>query len=146
MPEGERKRRLILVAEDNDDLRGMLRTWLSSRGFDVAEASDGAEAIDFCRLTAPDLILTDLQMPGIDGITAIRHIRRDERLRHIPIIVITAFGDWGMDLFLNIESLGDAPVEYLAKPVSLGGLAEVLGRLLPPARGLNDDTQVESRP
>ena len=145
MPEGERKRRLILVAEDNDDLRGMLTTWLSRGGYEVAEASDGAEAVDFCRRTAPDLILTDLQMPGIDGITAIRHIRRDERLRHIPIVVITAFGDWGMDLFLNIESLGDAPVEYLAKPISFGGLAEVLERLLPPARGPNDP-QVESRP
>ena len=136
MSEGVLRRRLVLLAEDNDDLRKLLRTWLSIRGFDIAEASNGGEAVELCQRTPPDLILTDLEMPVLDGITAIKYIRRDERLRHIPVVAITAFGSWGMDLFLNIESLGDAPIEYLTKPVSFESLDEVLERLLPPARDL----------
>ena len=70
-------------------------------------------------------------MPGIDGITAINYIRHDERLRHIPIVAMSAFGDWGMELFLNIENLGEAPLEYIAKPVSLESLELVLEKFLP---------------
>ncbi len=129
------RRRLILLAEDNDDQRYMLRMWLAKRGFDVVEASNGGEAVELCQRQVPDLILTDLQMPGIDGITAIKFIRRDVRLRDIPIIAVSAFGSWGMDLFLDIESFGDAPIEYIAKPLSFESLNEVLTKLLPRQMG-----------
>lgn len=129
------RRRLILLAEDNDDQRYMLRMWLANRGFDVVEASNGGEAVELCQRQVPDLILTDLQMPGIDGITAIKFIRRDVRLRDIPIIAVSAFGSWGMDLFLDIESFGDAPIEYIAKPLSFESLNEVLTKLLPRQMG-----------
>ena len=126
----ERARRILLV-EDADDVRDAFKMWLMQGGFDVIEASNGGEAVELCQREVPDLVITDLQMPGIDGITAIKYIRRDERLREIPIVAISAYGDWGMNLFLDIESFGTAPIEYFAKPVSFESLGEVLKKLLP---------------
>ena len=122
--------RLILVAEDNDDLRKLLKTWLVDRGFAVLEAEDGGAAIRLCEEHVPDLAVIDLQMPGIDGIMTIKHLRRSERLRQVPVIATSAFGDWAMDLFVDIENFGDAPIEYIAKPASFESLNELLNKLL----------------
>lgn len=122
--------RLILVAEDNDDLRKLLKTWLIDRGFDVLEAEDGGAAIRLCQDHVPDLAVIDLQMPGIDGIMTIKHLRGSERLRQVPVIATSAFGEWAMDLFVDIENFGDAPIEYIAKPASFESLIELLDKLL----------------
>lgn len=131
MGRGSSRRPVILLAEDNDDLRETIVYLLRLRHFEVLEATNGGEAIDLCRREVPDLLITDLQMPGIDGISAIKYIRHDERLRRIPVIAMSAFGEWGMSLFVDIESMGDAPIEYLSKPMSLDALEEAIRKLLP---------------
>lgn len=132
MADERKKRGLILLAEDNDDLRDIVKRWLVSRGFDVLVAVDGGEAVRLCQHEVPDLVMVDLQMPGIDGIMTIKHLRRSERLRHVPVIATSAHGDWAMNLFDDIETFGDAPIEYIAKPASTESLGELLDRLLAP--------------
>lgn len=125
------RRPVILVAEDNEDLRETIVYLLRLRHFEVIEATNGGEAIDLCRREVPDLLVTDLEMPGIDGISAIKYLRRDERLRGIPVLAMSAYGEWGMSLFVDIETMGDAPIEYLSKPMSLDALEEAIRKLLP---------------
>jgi CheY-like chemotaxis protein len=132
MADEPNKRGLILLAEDNDDLRDVVKRWLLTKGFDVLEAENGGEAIRLCQHKVPDLVLVDLQMPGIDGIMTIKHLRRSERLRHVPVIATSAFGDWAMDFFDDIENFGDAPIEYIAKPASFESLGEMVDRPLAP--------------
>jgi CheY-like chemotaxis protein len=130
MADAPKTGRLILVAEDNDDLRRLLKTWLVGQGFAVLEAEDGAAAIRLCQDHVPDLALIDLQMPGVDGIMTIKHLRGSERLRQVPVIATSAFGEWAMDLFVDIENFGSAPIEYIAKPASIESLSELLNKLL----------------
>src|SRR3712207_4607475 len=101
MPGAEKK--TILVAEDNRDVRFLLSDYLRRAGHEVLEAEDGAQAVDLSRQRRPDLIVMDLQMPGVDGIDATRRIREREEMRDVPVIALSAFGEWGMDLFLHIE-------------------------------------------
>jgi two-component system cell cycle response regulator DivK len=80
----------ILVVEDQEDNRQILRDLLGSVGYDIIEAGDGEEAVKLAALR-PDLILMDIQLPGLDGYEATRRIKTDARLRDIPIIVVTSY-------------------------------------------------------
>ena len=80
----------ILVVEDQEDNRQILRDLLGSVGYDIIEAGDGEEAVRLAELR-PDLILMDIQLPGLDGYEATRRIKADARLRDIPIIVVTSY-------------------------------------------------------
>lgn len=79
----------ILLVEDNADLRRMLTLQLS-RQYSVTEAADGIEALEKIKLTPPDLIITDLMMPRMDGAELLRRVRRDFTVSHVPVIVLTA--------------------------------------------------------
>ena len=85
-------RRTILVVDDFDDTRWLLRTWLERKGFRVIEAHNGKEAIDEAQIEAPDLIIMDLEMPELDGLSATRKIRADLRLAGVPIVAVSAYG------------------------------------------------------
>jgi two-component system cell cycle response regulator DivK len=80
---------LILVVDDYQDAREMYAEYLQFSGFRVAEARNGSEAIAQAVALRPDLILMDLSLPGMDGWEATRHLKRDERTRHIPIVALT---------------------------------------------------------
>jgi two-component system, cell cycle response regulator DivK len=80
---------LILVVDDYDDAREMYAESLSVSGFRVAEAADGLRAIELAQQLAPDVILMDLSLPGVDGWEATRRIRADARTMHIPIVALT---------------------------------------------------------
>src|SRR5438132_6468434 len=82
----------ILVVDDFDDTRLLLRTWLERKGFRVIEAENGNEAVSEAETKSPDLIIMDLEMPELDGLTATRKIRAVARLAEVPIVAVSAYG------------------------------------------------------
>jgi CheY-like chemotaxis protein len=87
-------RKRVLVAEDYDDVRGMMRILLECRGYEVLEAADGYDAVKKAVSGNPDLIFMDLAMPVMDGLQATEAIRRHNDLAMVPIVAVTAYGDF----------------------------------------------------
>lgn len=85
--------KVVLVVEDYADTRTMMKFLLQSFGFQVVEAADGQEAVDKARQSTPDLILMDLSLPVMDGLTATQTIRKFNGFGKIPIIAVTAYGN-----------------------------------------------------
>ena len=81
---------LVLVVEDNDKNRKLVRDVLAHKGYDVIEAETGEDGVRLAKERRPRLILMDIQLPGIDGIEALRRLRADDTTRAIPIIAVTA--------------------------------------------------------
>ena len=81
----------ILIVEDQEDLRGVLRDLLTGSGYTVIEAADGEAGVAKARSEHPDLILMDIQMPVIDGYEATRRIKVDPALTPIPIVAVSSF-------------------------------------------------------
>ncbi len=81
----------ILVAEDESDIRDLLRLSLQGAGHEVAVASDGNLALELARSSPPRCVITDLRMPGMNGLELIRALRADPALRDIPVILFTAY-------------------------------------------------------
>jgi two-component system, cell cycle response regulator DivK len=86
----ERVRPLILIVEDETDLRRLYVEQLAISGFDVIEAANGADALTRTENEAPDVILMDLSLPVVDGWEATRRIKSDTRTAHIPVVALTA--------------------------------------------------------
>ena len=82
--------RTILVVDDFDDTRLLLRTWLERRGFRVIEAENGLQAINQAETEFPDLIIMDMQMPQLDGLAATRRIRGLKALNSVPIVAVAS--------------------------------------------------------
>jgi CheY-like chemotaxis protein len=114
----------ILVAEDNEDSRVMLCLFLETLNYKVVEAGNGIEAVELASRKHPDLILMDLNMPDMDGLTAAQRIRQNVELQDIPIIANSGNGRCGIDLFTNINSMGNGFISYLTKPLNLGELKD----------------------
>ncbi len=79
----------VLVVEDSADIREMLRLLLAANGFDVETAGDGGEALELCGKRLPDIIVTDLRMPNLDGLDLARAVRETEA--DLPIVMLTAY-------------------------------------------------------
>ena len=120
----------ILIAEDNEDSRDMLKTFLELQGYRVVEARDGEEAVKVACSAHPDLIIMDLNMPNLGGIAASEKIRRCEKMGEVPILTNSSSGKFGMDFFLNVGKLGGGYVEYIPKPFNLDYLAELIETVL----------------
>jgi two-component system, cell cycle response regulator DivK len=116
----------ILVVEDQEDNRQILRDLLASAGFRMIEAWDGKQALTVARSQQPDLILMDIQLPILDGYEATRAIKRDPELKHIPIIAVTSYALSGDETRAR-EAGCDA---YVAKPYSTRHLLAKIGQLL----------------
>jgi two-component system cell cycle response regulator DivK len=120
-------RRTIMVVDDNEDLREMLRFMVERLGYTVVEAENGREAIEIASRRCPDLILMDLCMPVMDGFAATRLLREIEDMCHIPIIAISANRrEQSQD-----EALAAGCNEYLTKPVNFHQLNSLLSTWLP---------------
>lgn len=91
----QRERPLVLIVEDSSELRRLYAEQLLRSGFDVLEASNGAEAIRWTAAHAPDVVLMDLSLPVIDGWEATRRLKNDEKTAHIPVVALTAHDDSG---------------------------------------------------
>ncbi len=116
----------ILLVEDNEMNRDMLRRRLAKRGFDVVTAEDGAQALDAAKRHSPDLILLDMSLPLVDGWTAAAELKADESTRSIPIIALTAHAMDG-DRQKAISAGCD---DYDTKPVDLQRLLVKIAALL----------------
>jgi two-component system cell cycle response regulator DivK len=104
----------ILVVEDQEDNRQILRDLLSNVGYEMIEAEDGVQAIEQAAKHRPDLILMDIQLPLMDGYEATRRIKADPDLKSIPIIVVTSYALSGDEEKARLAGC-DA---YVAKPYS----------------------------
>jgi CheY-like chemotaxis protein len=124
----------ILLVDDMDEIRHLIRTSLERRGYRVVEAADGREAVEVAARERPQLILMDLYMPGFDGFTAMREIHSIEELQDVPIIAITAYGGLGIEEHLRRQADAAGCKEFLAKPFSVDQLEEAVGRYLTPDR------------
>ncbi|HKW19587.1 MAG TPA: response regulator [Terriglobales bacterium] len=124
---GEKAR--ILLADDNADMRNYVRRLLSDR-YEVVAVEDGEVALQQARAHAPDLILTDVMMPRLDGFGLLREIRRDEILRSIPVVVLSARA--GEES--RVEGLDAGADDYLVKPFSARELIARVGSTLAVAK------------
>jgi two-component system, OmpR family, alkaline phosphatase synthesis response regulator PhoP len=105
----------ILVVEDEEDILELLRYNLAKEGYRVTGAASGEEARRTLRSAPPNLIVLDLMLPGVDGLTICRELKQDPRTREIPIIMLTAKGEEA-DIVAGLELGAD---DYLTKPFSL---------------------------
>lgn len=118
--------RTILVVDDFDDTRLLLRTWLQRRGFRVIEAEDGVEAVKQATNENPDLIIMDMEMPQLDGLAATREIRRVEKLGDVPIVAVSAYG---ADQFREL-ALAAGCNEYVSTPFEPKSLERIIRSLM----------------
>ncbi len=119
--------RRILVVEDQEDNRLILRDLLTSAGYEIIEALDGEDGVRLTEQDPPDLILMDIQLPVLDGYEAARRIKANPALRHIPIIAVTSYALSGDDIKARAAGC-DA---YIAKPYSPRELLAMVRRFLP---------------
>ena len=118
--------RTILVVDDFDDTRLLLRTWLERRGFRVIEAENGIEAVDTAKRESPDLIIMDMEMPQLDGLSATRRIREQEQMSEVPIVAVSAYG---ADQFREL-ALDAGCDEYVSTPFEPVALERIIRSLM----------------
>lgn len=118
--------RKILLVEDTLDALHNLRDLLSMEGFEIAIATDGSEAIQALQLFTPDLIITDLGMPNMDGFTFVENIKNTEQLRSIPVIVFSANGTAENEM--RSRQLGVS--RFLVKPSSVDIILKSIHEIL----------------
>ena len=117
----------ILVVEDQDDNRQIIRDLLSAKGYELIEATTGEEGLNLATTGKPDLILMDIQLPGMDGYEVTRRIKAKPELNHIPIIVVTSYALSGDD-----KKAFDAGCNgYVTKPFSPRVLLAKIREFLP---------------
>ncbi|MCJ9669667.1 MULTISPECIES: ATP-binding protein [unclassified Neorhizobium] len=112
----------VLLADDNADMRAYVERLLSTSGFTVEAAADGEAALNAARLRRPDLIVSDVMMPGLDGFGLLSRIRADDDLRDLPLILLSARA--GEEA--RLEGMRAGADDYLVKPFSA---RELVGRI-----------------
>lgn len=104
----------VLVVEDHEDNRQILRDLLGSAGFEIIEAENGEEAVALAETSRPDVILMDIQLPVLDGYEATRRIKANPSLRSIPVVVVTSYALSGDEEKARLAGCDD----YVSKPFS----------------------------
>jgi PAS domain S-box-containing protein len=121
LPQQTRKPRIVL-ADDNADMRGYVRRLLQQAGYDVEAVADGVAALNAAQTDTPDLVLSDVMMPGLDGFGLLRELRADPKLKAVPVILLSArAGEED-----RIEGLQAGADDHLTKPFSA---RELLARI-----------------
>jgi len=115
----------IIIADDHDDNRELLRLLLSGAGYDVREARDGRECLALAREKPPDLIVIDLSMPVLDGWGVFRELKADQRTEGIPCMAVTAHA--GID---QNEALAMGFNAYISKPFVADDLLKTIAKVL----------------
>lgn len=123
----------ILVVDDEENTRLALTRLLSREGYEVKTAANGLEALSSLRNNPVELIITDLNMPEMNGLTFIRELNREYPASNV--IMITAFGE--VESYLEALNLG--AFEYLNKPLRLEDLRKVMGKMFPTSSGREEN-------
>lgn len=124
----ENSARTIMVVEDYDDTRLLLRRGLEGMGYSVLEASNGQEAVEISDREHPDLILMDLDLPILDGILATQLIRQQKEMHGVPIVAVTAYPM----SYTRVKAFAEGCDEYMAKPIDMTELARLVNSYLKP--------------
>ncbi len=115
----------ILVVEDDDVARELMRMSLERKGYVVMTAEDGVRGYSAAVSTRPDLIITDIDMPGADGVHLVRRVRDTPEIAHVPIIVTTGYGTGNASL-----TLSQGATAYEPKPIDPASFLATVVRLL----------------
>ncbi|HEX3084394.1 MAG TPA: response regulator [Pyrinomonadaceae bacterium] len=126
----KRSNKLFLVVEDFEDSRFMMRRLLEMAGYSVLEASDGEQAVQMAVDCRPALILMDLSLPKLDGLSATRQIRQQKGLKRVPILAVSAHDSPES----RNEALAAGCNEYVTKPIDFDQLHALLERFVPQAK------------
>jgi CheY-like chemotaxis protein len=115
----------VLIADDFKDTRKLMKLLLEKCGYEVVEACDGYEAVELAVANHPDIILMDIAMPIMDGIQATQAIRRHRELSKIPIIAVTAYGD-----FYEERARDAGCNDVMQKPLELNKLSPLVSQYI----------------
>ena len=118
---------MVMVVEDFEDNRFMMRRLLEMSGYRVLEAINGEEAVELAHREKPQLILMDLSLPQLDGLAATRRIRQHADLRDVPIVAVSAHDTADF----HADALAAGCNDYVTKPIDFDQLEALLKRLLP---------------
>ncbi len=116
----------ILAVDDEQDLLDLIDYNLKKAGFKVLQAEDGEEAVTVAKKHQPDLILLDVMMPKMDGLETVQVLQKDEKLKHIPVIFLTARGDEKTE----VAGLDKGADNYITKPLSFSTLISHINAVL----------------
>jgi len=125
--EMEKTEKTLLLVEDSEDNRFMMRRLLEMEGYRVVEARNGEEAVKVAQTEKPALILMDLSLPIIDGLAATKLIRRIPEFKDVPIIAVSAHDTADFQQ----EALTAGCNSYITKPIDFGELENLITELLP---------------
>lgn len=123
------KKKKILVVEDEEDVLTYLTTLFQDNGYDTVSAVDGVEALERARTEKPDLISLDIAMPDQSGLRTYRQYKKDDELKDIPVIIVTALGD-SIRSFLKRLGGFPEPEGFMAKPIDKERLLKMVADLL----------------
>lgn len=116
----------LLIIDDDDAFRTVLRESLSKSGYDIKEAASGRQAQTVMKSFIPDLVLLDVMMPDIDGVTLCREIRGNPSMQDVPVLILSALGD--------SQTVNDAllfgATDYVVKPVDMSAIAAKVEKAL----------------
>jgi two-component system cell cycle response regulator DivK len=112
----------ILIVEDNSDYREIMNLFITKMGYQAIKANNSYEAITFAEAEEPDLILMDMQLPGVDGIETTAMLKQNPKTARIPVVALTA----GMSALSEEKTSKVGIATYLIKPVSLQMLKQTI--------------------
>ena len=119
--------RCVLVVEDNERNRKLVRTILKHRGFEVIECEDGTPSLDLAKKHKPALVLMDIQLPTMDGITALQRLRADPETRDLPVIAVTASVTPGERETVTAAGFN----AYVGTPIDIEAFGALVDRFVP---------------
>ena len=117
---------VVLIVEDNEMNMKLVRDVLQFKGYKTLEATCGREGVRMCNEYLPDLVLMDIQLPDIDGLTAFKEIRANPRTQNIPVLVVTA-SVMPQDQQRIAASGFDA---FISKPINMKNFVQTVGRFV----------------
>ncbi len=120
-------RKRILTVDDSKTMRDMVSFTLKSAGFDVVEAEDGAKALDLLAATAVDAIITDINMPNMDGVTLVKRLRAQPKFKATPILILTTEGSDDK----KAQGRNAGATGWIVKPFAPEKLLQVLNKVCP---------------